>query len=467
MKDTIAFNLNGTRTLAQCAPDMTVLDYLRNIRRLTGTKEGCAEGDCGACTIIVERAGSNGGQPVATNSCILTMAHIDGAAVTTIEGLTAAGHGRALQDAMASNGASQCGFCTPGFVMAGAALLTRNATPQDHDIHEAIAGNLCRCTGYKPIVEAIAGAGRIDWPSAPMDAGTRTEPTKIGDKRLYRPQTLDELLALRADMPDAVLLAGGTDLGVARAAYESAWDTIIATDSVVELRRLEVGASTFSIGAAATWSEVIDAVEGDYPSFATMLKRFGSTQIRAMGTIGGNLGTASPIGDGAPALIALDATITLASRARGERTMPLDHYFLDYRKTELAADEVIVRVEFPRATADRVMRVWKVSKRYDQDISTVCGAFCLHMAPDGTIAQARLAYGGMAAIPKRAARAEVALTGKALDSATFDAAVEMVREDFKPLSDWRGSTDYRLEVASGLVRRLSHDLAGERVEVMA
>lgn len=466
MTSDVHFILNGEPVSVTVRPDATVLDILRNELRQKGTKEGCAEGDCGACTVLLRRAGTNGGKRMAANSCIMTAAQIDGAEITTVEGVKNEGMLSTLQAAMAANGASQCGFCTPGIVMAATGLIENNPAPSESDIHDALAGNLCRCTGYKPIVEAIkASVGSIHVAQA-------SRPSKLAQTiehagaHAHMPRSLQELLSLKNKHPEAVILAGGTDLGVARAAYETDWSATITTNHVAELRRCETGESHFVFGAAVTWQEMLEAIASDYPSFATLIRRFGSTQIRSMGTLGGNIGTASPIGDGPPSLIALGAQITLASFAGGERTIKLEDFFLDYRKTAMQPDEVIVSVTVPRKADNQHFRVWKVSKRYDQDISTVCGAFNLLLDGD-TIVEATIAYGGMAAIPKRAKNAEQCLIGKQVSPAAFAAAAKAIADDYAPLSDWRGSADYRAHIAAGLVQRLAHDLEGLRVEVMA
>ncbi|WP_193176031.1 xanthine dehydrogenase small subunit [Oricola nitratireducens] len=462
--DSIRFVLNGKPVALAVRPDTTALDVIRNHAGLTGTKEGCAEGDCGACTVLLRRGE---GPRQAANACIMTAAQLDGTELTTVEGLKQDGVLTPVQDAMASNGSSQCGFCTPGIVMALTGLLEKAADPEEEAIHDALAGNLCRCTGYRPIVEAAKTAAKAGV-AAPSAAGLPEKQTEVscGGSVLHQPETLDQLTALRAAYPDAVLLAGGTDLGVARADYHSDWDRIISTAQVGELRAIGETADAWTFGAAVTWEEILQAVRADYPSLATLIRRFGSTQIRAMGTVGGNIGTASPIGDGPPALIALGATITLASKAGGARTLPLEDFFLDYRKTELKPDEVIVSVTVPRPKAGEEFRVYKLSKRYDQDISTVCGAFWL-ATEGGKVTACRLAYGGMAAIPKRAKAMENKLLDRPLDRGSVSEAIEALSEDFSPLSDWRGSAAYRKKTAAALLHRLARDLAGEIVEVMA
>lgn len=468
MAQAISFTLNGKPVRVSARPDTTVLDLLRGQLKTTGTKEGCAEGDCGACTVLLKRDGINGGIANAANACIMTAAQIEGAEITTVEGLAHEGVLNLLQEAMAENGASQCGFCTPGIAVALTGLLAHNAAPSEAQIHDALAGNLCRCTGYRPIVEAAQkAAGKIqlvkseDKSSPPSD-----EEISFDGCVVRRPSSLGDLLAARREFPKAVLLAGGTDLGVARAAYENDWSSIIVTYGVKELRDIQETAEGWTFGAAVTWQEVLEHVGSLLPSFATLIRRFGSTQIRSMGTIGGNIGTASPIGDGPPALIALGAALTFAAVDGTQKTIALEDFFLDYRKTELPENGVIVSVHIPKPKPDEHFRVYKVSKRYDQDISTVCGAFWVKMSGD-KIEDVRLAFGGMAAIPKRAAKAEDALRGQPMTAENLTQAGNLLGENLTPLSDWRGSAAYREKVASGLIKRFMHDLNGEAVEVMA
>ena len=369
MSQTIRFFLNGQKQEASVRPDTTVLDWLRSGPRLTGTKEGCAEGDCGACSVLIGdprfalRHAQDGDAHdegdvhyQAANSCILAMGQIDGRALVTVEGLkTEQLH--PVQAAMAENGSSQCGFCTPGIVIAlaglaaqksaaGAGLAAANSQADDDAIHDALAGNLCRCTGYRPIVEAARKVGRATIAGPCVAAFAKIEPRatiSAFGSTFHQPQSLNDLLQLRKEKPQAILLGGGTDLGVALADYHSDWDEVISLARVRELRAIRETENHLSFGAAVTWEEILASVTGYYLSFATLIRRFGSTQIRSMGTVGGNIGTASPIGDGPPALIALGAEIELAS-LNGHRFMALEDFFLDYRKTELRADEVIASV---------------------------------------------------------------------------------------------------------------------------
>ncbi|WOC15293.1 xanthine dehydrogenase small subunit [Pseudochrobactrum sp. MP213Fo] len=492
MTQMIRFFLNGHRQDVQIRPDTTVLEWLRGEARLKGTKEGCAEGDCGACSVLIGTENADNTQAEtaenqttilgaggairyrAVNSCILSMGQIDGKALVTVEGLkTKQLH--PVQAAMAENGSSQCGFCTPGIVMSLSGLAAdcerNHTTADDQLIHDTLAGNLCRCTGYRPIVEAARkviaqGGAVIKGPAAGALQAIAAQPLLEGHGASYRqPATLRALLELREQYPKAVLLAGGTDLGVALADYHVDWDMVISTAHVQELRMIHEDATGFHFGAAVTWSEVLQAIGNQFPSLTVLLRRFGSVQIRNQGTIGGNIGTASPIGDGPPALIGLGAIIELAS-LRGNRFLPLEDFFLDYRKTELQPDEVIASLFIPKLATNENYRVYKVSKRYDQDISSVCGAFRITLQ-DGVVNDARIAFGGMAAIPVRVYSAERDLVGKAFDEEAAQACALSIAAVLTPLSDWRGSAEYRLLVAQNLVERFRHDLAGNVVEVMA
>jgi xanthine dehydrogenase small subunit len=454
----IHFMLNGAPVEVTAeSPTETLLDWLRATPRLTGTKEGCAEGDCGACTVLLRRNGA-GAEPV--NSCLLLLGQVDGAAVTTVEGLSGDnGTLTAVQEAMVAADASQCGFCTPGFVMALEALRRTGEAADDATIHEALAGNLCRCTGYRPIVDAARAACAVP-PAAAGEAPVLPAAGachRAAGQSFHAPKTLAELVVLRAANPDAKLLAGGTDLGLLASKRRERFPVTISTRRVSELRGIEESAGALHIGAAVTYAEALPVIAAHYPSFATLIRRIGSRQIRAMGTIGGNIGNASPIGDTPPCLIALDATLHLAG-PKGERSLPLEAFFLDYRRTALAADEVITGITLPKPTADAVFRSYKISKRYDQDISAVVGAWRLTLA-DGVVSDARIAFGGMAATPKRAPACEAALRGKPWTEATARGAAAAMGQDFAPIDDHRASASYRLRVAGNLFVRLWRDTA--------
>ncbi len=457
---TINFSLNGELCQeASVAPTKTVLEYLREDHGLTGTKEGCAEGDCGACSVVLVRNGTD--QRVAVNSCLLTVGQLDGADLTTVEGLSERnGELEAVQQAVVTEDGTQCGFCTPGFVMALHALRHSGETVSEEIIHDALAGNLCRCTGYRSIVDAARSACAEAVQGATPRAECETADWhEYGEQKFLAPKTLDELVASRVAHPGAPLLSGGTDLGLSFSKGREHFPVTIFTQNVSELRRIENTASTLTIGAAATYTEALPFITAAWPSFATLVRRIGSRQIRNVGTIGGNIGNASPIGDTPPCLIALDANLHLHG-PNGAREIALEDYFLDYRKTDLGADEVIAAVQVPKLSEDQVFRTYKISKRYDQDISAVVGAFRLTIENDVVIG-ARIAFGGMAATPKRAANCEAALIGKPWTEDSARAAGAMIAEDFAPIDDHRASAAYRVQVASNLFVRLFRDLAGE------
>ncbi|MBN9486975.1 MAG: xanthine dehydrogenase small subunit [Alphaproteobacteria bacterium] len=459
MADRICFELNDQPVeLSDVSPMVTLLDWLRETRGLRGTKEGCAEGDCGACTVVVERAD---GRHEAMNACIALLGQIDGQSLRTVEGLHGQDGGlHPVQRAMAESDATQCGFCTPGFVMTAYAFASGGEAADLEVIHDALAGNLCRCTGYRPIVAAmqrVAGLG-----AEPAVALPQRDRSAVYDDRFFAPRTLDDLLKLRLDHPDALLLAGGTDLGLLASRARKPPRSVIHVAHVPELSAIVEGKDEITIGAAVSYAHAMPVLIAAFPALRSYLARLGSRQIRTMGTIGGNLGTASPIGDMPPVLLALETRLKLASR-RGTRELPLDDFFLDYRKTALAPDEVIQSLTMPRLWPGEHFFCDKVSKRRDQDISTVAGAYRVRIRND-RIENARLAFGGMAATPKRASRAEATLLKDG-----FAAAIAALPRDFQPIDDWRGTSAYRLQVAMNLLRRLEVRLADPQrpVEVEA
>jgi xanthine dehydrogenase small subunit len=458
MADQIRFILNDQPvTVAGLSPMTTLLDWLRDRRGLKGTKEGCAEGDCGACTVVLERDG----KAEAINSCIALLGQIDGQSVRTVEGLLGKdGAPHPVQAAMAESDATQCGFCTPGFVMSAYAYATGDEKADLDTIHDALAGNLCRCTGYRPIVEAMTKVAGFAVEPAPMPPARTT--SAAFDDTFFAPRTLAELLVLRAQHPDALLLAGATDLGLLASRARKPPKSVIHLAHVPELTTIVDGKEEITIGAAVPYARAMPTLIAAYPALRPYLARLGSRQIRTLGTIGGNIGTASPIGDMPPVLLALETRLTLASM-RGVRELPLEEFFLDYRKTALAADEVIQSLTMPRLWPGEVFFCDKVSKRRDQDISTVAAAYRLRIK-HGKVEDVRIGFGGMAATPRRAPNVEAALL-----KGDFEAAARAVVKDFQPIDDWRGTAAYRLQVAANLLRRLKLRIAspGQPLEVEA
>jgi len=476
---TIRFYHQGTVHEVENVPaSRTVLQHLREDLHCTGTKEGCAEGDCGACTVVVGECDSHGGlQLKAVNACIQFLPTLDGKALFTVEDLRADdGALHPAQQAMVDCHGSQCGFCTPGFVMSMWALYENQpqgaGQPTRDEINTALSGNLCRCTGYRPIVEASQKMfDEQHYPRAALDRDAVVRALKAIQREdtfaytapdtrgksfdaptFYAPVTLDAFAALRARHPQARLLAGSTDVGLWVTKQFRDLGDILYIGNVAELKTIERDAQTLTIGAAASLEDAYAALTADYPELAELWTRFASLPIRNAGTLGGNVANGSPIGDSMPALIALNALVVL-QRERKTRTLPLDAFYLGYQKTALEAGEFVAAIRVPRPAQDLRFRTYKVSKRYDQDISAVCAAFALRVAADGTIADARIAFGGMAATPKRAAQAEAVLKGAAWDEATAKRAMEALTADYQPLTDMRASSAYRLKVARNLLWR--------------
>jgi xanthine dehydrogenase small subunit len=441
-------------------PTMTVLDWLRIRAHLTGTKEGCAEGDCGACTVVIGRAIEGGSlQICAVNSCLMMLPQIDNCAVLTVEGLAAAdGKLHPVQQAMIEAEATQCGFCTPGFVMAMFAFQHTGEPAEARLIHEALAGNLCRCTGYRAIVDACrraCAADRVDLQRATAaSALTTLQPCTgyhHGAQVFYLPRSLDALFAAMAQSQDAILLAGGTDLGLRVSKEREQLRAVISTAAISELRELRVTGDALEIGGAITYTEALPHLDRHFPSFGALVRRIGSRQIRNLGTFAGNLATASPIGDTLPCLIVLDATVRLASSA-SRRELSVESLITGYRKTALAAGEVIASVRIPLLPSGTEFAAYKLSKRFDQDISTVIGAFRLERQ-GGKVRDFRAAFGGMAARAQRASSIESALVRRPWTLAWLSDIDGLLARDFAPISDHRGGAAYRLRAAAGLIRR--------------
>ena len=467
MSDPIRFYYRGTlHSVADVAPTHTVLQHLREVLHCTGTKEGCAEGDCGACMVVIGdlRDGALDLKPV--NACIQFLPALDGKALFTVEDLKQ-DHGalHPVQQAMVDCHGSQCGFCTPGFVMSLWPLYLKHqaasTTPSRADINDALSGNLCRCTGYKPIIDAaqkMAALPPVAYDRAPLAAQLkslqRDQPFDYAfeGQHFFAPHTLDELAALRSAHPGATILAGSTDVGLWMTKQMRELGHIIYLGRVAELKSITRDAAMLEIGAGVSLNDAYAALCALYPAELTELwQRFASLPIRHVGTLGGNVANGSPIGDSMPWMIALGSEVVLRSTA-GRRLLPLEDFYLAYQKNAMLPTEFVEAVRIPLPVARRRLRTYKLAKRFDQDISAVCAAFCITVTDD-IVTDIRIAFGGMAATPKRAAATEAALLGQPWSEPAVRHAMTKLAHDYAPLSDMRASSEYRMKAAQNLLLR--------------
>jgi xanthine dehydrogenase small subunit len=473
-RDRLVFARDGRRVeLADVGANETLLDYLRLREGSKGTKEGCNEGDCGACTVAVGRI-KNGAltyEPV--NACIQLLGQCDGKDVITVDDLVAGGQLHPVQQAMVAHHGSQCGFCTPGIVMSLFTLYHAGAKADRETVNDWLAGNLCRCTGYRPIADAAldaidgkprdALAARIDETAAMLVAMQDGEDLFLGTAERFfaAPASVESLAALCAQHPDATILSGGTDVGLWITKQLRELPKIIHTGRAAGFNAVTDLGDAVRIGAGATYAEAFDALAAIDPDLREVLRRLGSKQVRASGTVGGNIANGSPIGDSPPLLIALGAELELLSHGK-HRTMPIEAFFIDYGKQDRAKGELVSAVSVPKLKAGQHFRAYKISKRFDQDISALLGAFRITLE-GGMIAEARIAFGGMAATPKRAANAEAALAGiDPADASAVSRAAAAMEKDYKPITDMRASAAYRMKVAQNLLVKAMAEIAGER-----
>jgi xanthine dehydrogenase small subunit len=467
MSQPIRFFYRGqVRTITDASPTQTILQLVREDLHCTGTKEGCAEGDCGACTVVIGELQGETVELKAVNSCIQFAPTLDGKALFTVEDLKQPnGDLHPVQQAMVDCHGSQCGFCTPGFVMSLWGLYLKqegkSGLPQRKEIDDALSGNLCRCTGYRPIIDAaqrMCELPKADFDRRALADTLRTiQPadmltyTKDGQS-FHAPLTLDQLVALRTAKPDATILAGSTDVGLWVTKQMRNPGDIIYIGQVAELRAMSEKDGKLEIGAGVSLNDAYAAVCRHYgQELSEMWQRFASLPIRNAGTLGGNVANGSPIGDSAPWLIALGADIVLRGNG-GQRTMPLEDFYLGYQKKDLRPGEFVEAVRVPLPQTNRQFRTYKLAKRFDQDISAVCAAFAITLEGN-VVRNVRVAYGGMAATSKRAPKAEAAMNGRDWSEATVREAMQMLPQDYSPLSDMRASSAYRLKTAQNLLYR--------------
>ncbi|WP_419914166.1 xanthine dehydrogenase small subunit [Hoeflea sp.] len=464
--------------LKDVAPTLTLLDFLRLQRRLTGTKEGCAEGDCGACTVLIGRLGTKGLVYETVNACIRFVGSLDACHVVTVEHLADLnGNLHPIQQAMVDFHGSQCGFCTPGIVMSLYGLWLETPTADAARIEKTLQGNLCRCTGYEAILnaaEAMSGTDNssdklvvtheaISQKLSELSDGSRVEIDSPSGKTIV-PGSVDDLAEVLEAYPEATVVAGSTDVGLWVTKHMHDIAPAVFIGNLVELQTISEDGTGITLGAGVTYTDAFEAVSRSIPTMGDLWDRIGGEQVRNMGTVGGNIANGSPIGDTPPPLIALGAKLTL-QKGSETRTIALEDYFIDYGKQDRAPGEFVRSVFIPIPPEGDRFAVYKISKRRDEDISAVCAAFRLRLADDGKVEDASFAFGGMAATPKRATAVEKALIGGPWGEAEVERAMAAFEEDFTPLTDWRASAQYRMLATKNLLKRFYLETKGQNVQV--
>jgi xanthine dehydrogenase small subunit len=475
VRNALRFILNDEDiSLTDVPATEVLLDYLRLSKRLRGSKEGCAEGDCGACTVLVGRLAGDKLVYEGVNACIRFTGSLDGCHVVTIEHLSDAnGALHPVQQAMVAEHGSQCGFCTPGIVMSLYGLWMNEPNPSAGEIEVALQGNLCRCTGYAPIIRAgksisnygavaedrlVTERDRIIVRLKALDDGARVE-IGVGKDRLIVPASADDLAEIYVAEPGATIVAGSTDVGLWVTKFMRDIGPMLFIGNVKELHGIEESEAGVTLGAAVSYTDAAEVLVRHFPQLDDLWFRIGGGQVRNMGTVGGNIANGSPIGDTPPPFIALGAKITLRKGAE-RREVKLEDYFVAYGKQDRAAGEFVESVTIPALPRGEQLAVYKITKRRDEDISALCGAFRVFINDHGAVGMVRIAFGGMAATPKRAKAVEAALLDKPWTAATIEAVIPAFATDFQPISDMRASAEYRLLTAQNLLRRFHLETTG-------
>ena len=451
----ISFRLNDRLvTLDDMSASQTLLDYLRLEKQLRGTKEGCAEGDCGACTVLIGRLAEDGLKYESVTACIRLLGSLHACHVVTVEYLKGeGGELHPVQKAMVDLHGSQCGFCTPGIVMSLYGLWLTNPKPDRAAIEKTLQGNLCRCTGYSPIIAAAQEMAEHGLPEQDCLANERKEIIRqlksletnkrieIGDEIIV-PGSVEDLAQTVQQHPDATIVAGSTDAGLWVTKFMRDISPAVFVGGLKDLQKINSDKSGITIGAGVTYTDAFEPLVGYFPQLGPFLDRLGGEQVRNMGTIGGNIANGSPIGDTPPPLIVLGATLTLRS-TEGTRDLPLEEFFIEYGKQDRAPEEFVEQIHIPALEPADKFAVYKISKRLDEDISAVCGAFLVSFNDAGNVEKIKIAFGGMAGTPKRASNVESSLLGKPWNEEQVTKAMKLFDEDYEPLSDWRASANYR------------------------